>query len=1319
MALLNALPRGLALIQGPPGTGKSFTGVATIGVLLKSKTPRFGPIICVCYTNHALDQLLEYLLDHGVSKIIRMGSRSKSDRLQQLNLFDMRKQVFPTKEESHEQWEHYRDLNSGEQEIQEVLADIQNRSSWISIRAHLQFRHRRHFDQLFWDGVDKDGYIKVRSKSEKSPGHWLKGGVVTGLSRPVSELLAVSVWDMNHIERNTIYGHWIKEQRDDLVDSLLGYFNNYTTDKSGMDKCRQEVDIRCPQHADVIGVTSSGLAKNLQMLQRVGSKVVVCEEAGEVLEAQTLTVLLPTVEHVILIGDHQQLRPQINTYELRHDHPEGQRLSFDISLFERLVDPKQGHLKLPYSTLEIQRRMHPSIAELVRRTLYPKLKDPAQVKDYPNIDGMRDRLFWLDHQHYEDAVQSTESPFSKTNSYEIDMVEALVSYLIKQGTFKHEDIAVLTPYLGQLRLIRNQLRSSFEIVVGERDIDGLENEGMDNPLTNGTKVDKVDVRKTSLLGAVRVATVDNFQGDEAKVIIISLVRSNSEKKCGFLKTSNRINVLLSRAHHGMYIIGNAETANSVPMWKDIISILDKNGNRGASLALRCPRHEDTPTTVSMPDHLAVFAPEGGCNLKCAWRLKCGHACMTKCHSKLLHSAVRCLERCQRTRECCDHECPKYCGDPCPALCEVPVPNVTFPCGHIPKELPCLQAQAPETARCQTFVEVTLPRCDHKAKVRYHQLPIIDAYRCRVVCDGVLPCGHNCKRRCCECVKIDGSELERDHGKCNASCDRPYTTCSHSCKNVCHGDEPCPLCNETCEAHCIHSQCKKKCCEPCVPCAEECSWHCLHRGKCRLPCAVPCGRLPCSKRCELLLECGHQCPSVCGEPCPTKKFCQQCGDASAREQEVDYILGETYGEVDLDENPCIIPSCGHILTMESMDGYFDMASYYEMSREPGKEGTIVALKSRSEPFSIKELKNCPMCRAPLRNVHRYGRIVRRALVDEATKKFIMWANAKFAPLTERLERCVTGLSNSKLEPKKPRIKQAAVPTAEKPLVLNGASAKQTKAISLFVRADEGFQNVLNLLRDIKNFLRDVDEKEQPFKRVHDLMKDAHRHRGVNTGNAGLHENPEILQVRNRILTTVLLLRCEYAILATYLSLVPGKATADFDTNRAYCDKLIDECEQRKQPRNQVEGLLYWARFAALECVHPESADKLEESGLRPRAREYLDVAVAVCYRYPEQTTGLLDEIEETQKMLRDATFYVPVSNEERAAVYAAMAQGFRGTGHWYYCQNGHPFTVRECGMPMESSRCPECGSAVGGQDHRSIEGVRAATDLDADFANLAV
>jgi superfamily I DNA and/or RNA helicase len=63
----------------------------------------------------------------------------------------------------------------------------------------------------------------------------------------------------------------------------------------------------------------------------------------------------------------------------------------------------------------------------------------------------------------------------------------------------------------------------------------------------------------ALLESIRLATVDNFPGEEPNVKIISVVKRNDANKYGSLSTPNRINVLLSRALHGMYLIGNANT----------------------------------------------------------------------------------------------------------------------------------------------------------------------------------------------------------------------------------------------------------------------------------------------------------------------------------------------------------------------------------------------------------------------------------------------------------------------------------------------------------------------------------------------------------------------------------------------------------------------------------------------------------------------------------------------------------------------------------------------------------------------------------------
>ena len=268
-----------------------------------------------------------------------------------------------------------------------------------------------------------------------------------------------------------------------------------------------------PQHTKLSlssGVTTSGLARNLELLQRVQCKVVVCEEAGEVLEAHTLTALLPGVEHAILIGDHEQLRPQINNYELQYDNPRGEKYALDISLFERLVRTKVGNNGMPLSTLKTQRRMHPSISELVRVSLYPNLQDDPIVSAYPDVDGMRNRLHWLDHQEPEDPRPPQSLSVSRTNTFEVDLVAALVSHLIRQGTYAAGEIAVITPYLGQMQVLRKRLANSFEIVVGERDQEELENKGLEDS-TAPAGENQRQVQKTTLLNALRVATIDNFQ----------------------------------------------------------------------------------------------------------------------------------------------------------------------------------------------------------------------------------------------------------------------------------------------------------------------------------------------------------------------------------------------------------------------------------------------------------------------------------------------------------------------------------------------------------------------------------------------------------------------------------------------------------------------------------------------------------------------------------------------------------------------------------------------------------------------------------------
>ena len=96
------------------------------------------------------------------------------------------------------------------------------------------------------------------------------------------------------------------------------------------------------------------------------------------------------------------------------------------------------------------------------------------------------------------------------------------------------------------------------------------------------------------------------------------------------------------------------------------------------------------------------------------------------------------------------------------------------------------------------------------------------------------------------------------------------------------------------------------------------WECEHQGSCSSPCGAPCSRLPCNLRCKKPLPCGHRCPTVCGEACPSAEFCQECGSKKATV--VDYINMSEYADQDLNRDPVIVLSCGHMFAISTLDGH---------------------------------------------------------------------------------------------------------------------------------------------------------------------------------------------------------------------------------------------------------------------------------------------------------------------------------------------------------------------------------------------------------------
>ncbi|KAG9749834.1 hypothetical protein KCU73_g6729, partial [Aureobasidium melanogenum] len=346
-ALLSSLSRSFALIQGPPGTGKSYTGVALLKTLVRNKKEgRLGPILVVTFTNHALDQSLENLLDQGITQIIRLGSRSKSERLTELNLRKVAEKVNRTRSEVSERSETKTMLDAEARAINKCLNALSNDAE--NIREYLMRNNSQHEAQLFGSGEDEDGYTEVRyGNLGDRLQTWLHGGRNLFYNRPIHFIHNVAhLNDLSCWERCRLHDYWLQNAHRSILDAILDRVGHYNELKSNLEAINNELDLRVLNQADVIGVTTSGLARNLKLLRKLPSKVLLCEEAGEVLESHLLTALLPSVEHAILIGDHLQLPPHVQCYDLSQESVQGQQHALDTSLFERLVTAPDGGVRL-------------------------------------------------------------------------------------------------------------------------------------------------------------------------------------------------------------------------------------------------------------------------------------------------------------------------------------------------------------------------------------------------------------------------------------------------------------------------------------------------------------------------------------------------------------------------------------------------------------------------------------------------------------------------------------------------------------------------------------------------------------------------------------------------------------------------------------------------------------------------------------------------------------------------------------------------------------------------------------------------------------
>jgi len=140
-----------------------------------------------------------------------------------------------------------------------------------------------------------------------------------------------------------------------------------------------------------------------------------------------------------------------------------------------------------------------------------------------------------------DMFEEVNSAGSRYNEGEASVVAGHVRNLINIG-LRQDEIAVITPYNGQVELLRGELLCDFP---------------------------KLEIR-----------SVDGFQGGEREAVVLSLVRSSDRgiSGIGFLKDERRLNVAVTRAKRHCAVICDCSTVSQNGFLKGLVTWIEEKGD---------------------------------------------------------------------------------------------------------------------------------------------------------------------------------------------------------------------------------------------------------------------------------------------------------------------------------------------------------------------------------------------------------------------------------------------------------------------------------------------------------------------------------------------------------------------------------------------------------------------------------------------------------------------------------------------------------------------------------------------------------------------
>ena len=431
------------------------------------------------------------------------------------------------------------------------------------------------------DREDIKDIQESKFKLEQEINKFFRDFEISNLNQDIDENLSIIKNKREELE----YNFEKKEQENKEKIPMYKKISNYLSTNDVIESDRKIYTKKLFESANVFGITCTSNDKfngrKIETLSEyniddidiksVGIDVVIIDEVSK---SSFVDLLIPILygKTVILVGDHRQLPPMYEFSKLRNSDFEGldeNIINVDINRkFTKLYEEcffKTLFEKIPnyYKTMLVQQyRCHEHIMHVFNHFYQGQLKlgfegqNNLKNHNIKLISNGRTIIEPSKHIYFVDCKKNETHEQDSTSMYNIgeanvvaELIKKLNDYYKKNSDNEKLSIGVICTYGDQARKIKEVLKNE--------------------------KI-KTDAFKTDVEKMI-VSTVDDFQGDERDIIIVSMVRNPecpSKSNPGFILAYQRINVALSRARRMLVIVGNRKYLET----KGVIDLPSINGN---------------------------------------------------------------------------------------------------------------------------------------------------------------------------------------------------------------------------------------------------------------------------------------------------------------------------------------------------------------------------------------------------------------------------------------------------------------------------------------------------------------------------------------------------------------------------------------------------------------------------------------------------------------------------------------------------------------------------------------------------------------------